>query len=62
MIIEKDELQSENNEVIEQQRNQNTQGHQDKQPVDDLRVANNLVKGVMKSAKMRYFCLSFTNF
>lgn len=62
MIIEKDELQSENNEVIEQQRNQNTQGQQDKQPVDDLRVANNLVKGVMKSAKMRYFCLSFTNF
>ena len=56
MIIEKDELQSENNEVIEQQRNQNTQGRQDKQPVDDLRVANNLVKGVMKSAKMRYFC------
>lgn len=62
MIIEKDELQSENNEVIEQQRNQNTQGQQDKQPVDNLRVANNLVKGVMKSAKMRYFCLSFTNF
>lgn len=62
MIIEKDEPQSENIEVIEQQRNQSAQGQQDKQPVDDLRVANNLVRGVMKSAKMRYFCLSFTHF
>ena len=32
MLIEKDEPQTESNELIEQQTNKNEQGHHDKQP------------------------------
>ena len=46
MMIEEDDPQSENNEVMEQQKNQNEQRHQSKQPLYDinLEVANNHVK------------------
>ena len=65
MIIEDDKPQSENDEESEQQRNQNEQSQQDKQPLDDLQVANKLLKAAEGSdeiPKDAIFLLNFYKF
>ena len=67
MMIEKDEPQTGSNELIEQETNQNEQGHHDEQPVDaiNLEVTDNYVKateGCDEIHKGAIFLLEFYKF